>query len=88
MFSTALLSALVFTGATTRLDNTLYDLSLKFIRRNPSPQIVIVAVDEPSLSEVGEWPWPRHTSAELISRIGKDRRRPPIGSTTKPSTRP
>jgi CHASE2 domain-containing sensor protein/signal transduction histidine kinase len=75
VFSTALLSALVFTGATTRLDNTLYDLSLKFIRRQPSTQIVIVAVDEPSLAEVGEWPWPRHVSAELISRIGKDRPR-------------
>lgn len=32
----------------------------------PHPELVIVAIDEPSLREVGQWPWPRRTVAELL----------------------
>ena len=32
-------------------------------------RIVIVAIDEPSIDEVGAWPWPRETMAELTRAI-------------------
>ncbi|WP_417551943.1 CHASE2 domain-containing protein [Marinomonas fungiae] len=32
-------------------------------------RIVIVAIDEKSLSEVGSWPWPRNTMAELSDKL-------------------
>ncbi|MDA9901298.1 adenylate/guanylate cyclase domain-containing protein [Gammaproteobacteria bacterium] len=35
----------------------------------PEERIVIVAIDERSISEVGPWPWPRQTMAQLVSAI-------------------
>ncbi len=39
----------------------------------PRPQtsfpVVIVDIDEASLKEVGQWPWPRTTVADLVTRI-------------------
>lgn len=34
-------------------------------------RIVIVAIDEQSLSEVSAWPWPRNTMAELSNRLAE-----------------
>jgi adenylate cyclase len=36
----------------------------------PSP-VVIVDVDEESLQQLGQWPWPRTVFARLIERLGK-----------------
>lgn len=55
--------------------------SLRTMRNSLHPQkasgdIVFVAVDEKSLREVGEWPWPRATQAKLIdeaTRLGAER---------------
>lgn len=35
----------------------------------PTGQVVIVDVDEQSLSTVGQWPWPRDRIGELIARL-------------------
>src|SRR5262249_20644109 len=35
----------------------------------PGPEVVIVGIDEASLDEVGRWPWPRSTLAELVDRL-------------------
>jgi adenylate cyclase len=42
----------------------------------PRPQIIpnpvaIVDIDEPSLREIGQWPWPRTTVADLVTRISQ-----------------
>lgn len=55
--------------------------SLRTMRNSLHPQkasgdIVFVAIDEKSLREVGEWPWPRATQARLIdeaTRLGAER---------------
>ncbi len=73
LFAAALLVALLVTGATSRLDNAIYDLTLKFVHRTPRPDIVIVAVDSPSLTQEGEWPWPRRRLANLIGDIAEGR---------------
>jgi adenylate cyclase len=31
--------------------------------------VVIVDIDEPSLREIGQWPWPRTVIADLITRL-------------------
>ncbi len=64
---------LVLTNATARIDNAIYDLSLKYGRRAPPSDIVIVAIDQRSLDKVAEWPWPRSLQARLIDAIGKDK---------------
>lgn len=49
------------------LDAVTYDLRLSLrAQERPSDQIVIVGVDEDSLTRVGRWPWPRSTMGELI----------------------
>ena len=74
-FSTALLAVFVFTGATTRLDNAIYDTALKIRHTHPSKDIIIVSVDAASLNEKGEWPWPRRLFADLINDIGRGKPR-------------
>lgn len=52
-----------------RIDLTLYDAGLSAWQRIPSDDIVIVAIDEASLSMQGRWPWSRATIAQLFERI-------------------
>lgn len=43
-----------------------------FLWRGSQPtsgQVVIIDIDEESLKKYGQWPWPRHTVAELTKRI-------------------
>lgn len=40
-------------------------------RMRASAPAVIVAIDEKSLNELGQWPWPRTLMAELIEAIGE-----------------
>jgi adenylate cyclase len=53
-----------------RLDDAVYDTLLRSIdARAPSGRIVIVDVDERSLSAVGQWPWRRDVVGRLVSRL-------------------
>lgn len=54
---------------TWRLDQAVYDTSLSLSPR-PEPQgIVVVAIDEASLRQLGRWPWPRALHATAIQQI-------------------
>lgn len=52
-----------------RWDNILYDASLPLLSSSTLESIVIVAVDEESLSRLGRWPWSRRVHAELVTRL-------------------
>jgi adenylate cyclase len=53
-----------------RLDDDLYDqLTRTVVREPPTGRVVIVDIDERSLAEVGQWPWPRDVVAALVDRI-------------------
>jgi adenylate cyclase len=57
-------------GALVRLDNAAYDVALRLARSpDPDGRIVIVDVDEQSLSTLGQWPWRRDLVAALIERL-------------------
>lgn len=65
----ALTLALASLNGLGRLDQSLYD---RLLQANPQPareDIIIVAIDDYSLAELGNWPWPRLRHAELIQRI-------------------
>ncbi len=73
-----LLLAFLFAGVTLTLvqtdwlwrwDNLIYDASLSIWSRPAPEDIVIVAIDEASLSELGRWPWSRRIHAQLIRRL-------------------
>ncbi len=40
--------------------------------RDPGEEIVVVAIDDLSLKELGRWPWSRDKQAGLVKRIGAD----------------
>jgi adenylate cyclase len=47
-----------------------YDLfQVLWPREQTSRPVVIVDIDEDSLKEIGQWPWPRTTVADLITKI-------------------
>ncbi len=53
-----------------RLDNAAYDILLRSARtRLPSDRVVIVDVDERSLTAIGQWPWRRDLIGSLIARL-------------------
>jgi CHASE2 domain-containing sensor protein len=53
-----------------RLDDTVYDTVLRSSRPHPpGDHVVIIDVDERSLSTVGQWPWRRDVIARLIDRL-------------------
>lgn len=77
-----LLIAIVSTGLTLILINLpffslveLKGLDLLFALRGvlpPPNQIVIVAIDEPSMAEIQrQWPWPRGMHAHLVQQLNK-----------------
>lgn len=52
-----------------RWDLLLYDAQNKLWARPAPDDIVIVAVDESSLSQLGRWPWDRRLHAELLHQL-------------------
>ncbi|RDD83746.1 CHASE2 domain-containing protein [Dyella tabacisoli] len=60
---------LLASGISTPVDNALYDRNLRHWQYLPSDDVVIVAIDAKSLTELGRWPWPRSLHARLIDRL-------------------
>lgn len=71
LLSSGLVISLFWGGFTQRLDNVLYDSGLVFQTIDPSDEIIIVAIDEPSLAQQGMWPWPRDGYAPFIDAMTK-----------------
>ena len=38
-------------------------------RENPASQVTIIDIDEESLAEIGQWPWPRNILADILNRL-------------------
>lgn len=76
-FSTAMILLLValltsYSGVLSRVDNLLYDLGQRLHSRPAPADVVIVAIDENSLSKLGRWPWSRRLHAALVDRLSAD----------------
>lgn len=55
-----------------RLDNIAYDIRLASTlpkTTSETPRIVIIDIDEKSLKETGQWPWPRNKMALLTDQL-------------------
>lgn len=52
-----------------RLQYATFDTFNRLHPRAPSDDIVIVDLDEESVKEMGQWPWPRHIMAEMVSTL-------------------
>jgi CHASE2 domain-containing sensor protein len=51
--------------------NALSDLRFAWQQRPASGEIVVVAIDAPSLEKIGVWPWPRGLHAELLRELDR-----------------
>ena len=52
------------------IELTTYDMRLRGQgARVPAGQVVIAAIDEKSLAQLGRWPWSRRTQADLIAKL-------------------
>ncbi|MEP3422473.1 MAG: CHASE2 domain-containing protein [Erythrobacter sp.] len=60
---------LQFSGVTERIDNQLLDTASSMVRPVNSDDIVLVAIDDKSLREIGGWPWRRSTHARLLDAL-------------------
>ena len=55
-----------------RWDNLLYDGQLSFWSRSVGDDVIIIAIDDESLNDLGRWPWPRSVHARLLSRLEQE----------------
>lgn len=56
-------------GASQRLDLAVYDIGIAAQQHAPRDDILIVSIDDESLSAVGRWPWRRSLLAGLVDRL-------------------
>jgi len=66
---------LAISGALVSFDNLYYDLG-RYLSFKPAPDnIVIVAIDEASLNDIGRWPWSRKLHSELVNKLSAEKAR-------------
>jgi len=65
----ALVAVLTLRGTTDALDRAFYDAVLTRMQQPVDERIRLVVVDDKSLAELGHWPWPRSTHAELVRKL-------------------
>lgn len=54
------------------LNNKIYDIMLRKVHNSITSGVpVIVDIDEESLRDYGQWPWPRYRTGMLLSKIGE-----------------
>ena len=51
------------------LERKAYDLGVRASSRNPSERIAVIAIDDPSIANIGRWPWSRDVHAQLIQKL-------------------
>ena len=69
IFVVVALAIVLSSGWHGALRNALTDLRFAWQSRPASGDIVVVAIDTPSIEKIGVWPWPRRLHAELLRRL-------------------
>jgi diguanylate cyclase (GGDEF)-like protein/PAS domain S-box-containing protein len=65
----AMLAIALLTNWPGTLRNVLVDLRFAWQSRAASGDVVVIAIDAPSIERIGIWPWPRRLHAELLQRL-------------------
>ena len=63
------LAIILLSGLDATLRHVLTDYRFRWTSRAASGDIVVVAIDPPSLERIGVWPWPRALHAELARQL-------------------
>ena len=51
------------------LERKAYDLGVGATSRAPSDKVAIIAIDKPSLDNIGRWPWSREVMADMVDKL-------------------
>ncbi|HEX6118405.1 MAG TPA: CHASE2 domain-containing protein [Dongiaceae bacterium] len=65
----AAIAALYFSGSLTFIERQLASARFQVLRSDPSPSVVVVAIDAHSLQDMPVWPWPRSWHAMVIDKL-------------------
>jgi adenylate cyclase len=72
LVAAALVLRIIDPGIITELRVRCFDLVERvWPRAVDSARVAVVDIDEKSLAQYGQWPWPRHLVAELVRRIAQ-----------------
>jgi diguanylate cyclase (GGDEF)-like protein/PAS domain S-box-containing protein len=69
LFVICVLAVALLTGTHRVLENALTDMRFSVLTRPATGQLVVVAIDPPSIEAIGVWPWPRSIHAKLIEKL-------------------
>ena len=75
LIQTAILTTLVLIamlwpfGPLAYLENLSYDFWAAHFRSSENQPIAIVAIDEKSMRQIGDWPWPRSHIADMVTLL-------------------
>ena len=57
-------------GLPLRIEGEMLDLRFRLLpTQRHSVPVVIIEIDDPSIAEIGRWPWSREVFAQLFDRI-------------------
>ncbi|MBL8477710.1 MAG: CHASE2 domain-containing protein, partial [Sterolibacteriaceae bacterium] len=51
------------------LERKAYDMGVAAASRTPSDKVAIIAIDKPSLDNIGRWPWSREIMADMVDKL-------------------
>src|SRR5262245_27623143 len=60
---------LQLTGRLRSIENAAVDARARLLKREVSPDVVIIGIDEASIQALHEWPWPRRHHAKLVEQL-------------------
>ena len=63
------ISALYLSGSLLFIDRQLTSAWFQLVTSEPTDDVVVVAIDAPSLQEISVWPWPRGKHADVIDKL-------------------
>ncbi len=72
-FAGLMVTLLVLAASVTPLlqgvERTAYDWGVRGSSANPHPAVSVIAIDDPSIANLGRWPWPRDLHAAMIEML-------------------
>lgn len=65
------LAIVLSTGWHGAMRNALTDLRFGWQSRASSGEVAVIAIDSPSIDQIGVWPWPRRLHADLLRQLDR-----------------
>ena len=53
------------------LERDAYDLGVRVSSRDPGDKVVVVAIDDKSIQNIGRWPWSRKIHAAMVDKLAR-----------------